>query len=98
MTLQKRACPSSAGTLVNLLPAAFPSNLGAPKNMNRSIPVYQAGGTLYACVSEPRLSTLLSAGLVARVVRHRKGSYQSSNSFHASWRPEADVGQPREGN
>lgn len=41
--------------------------------MNVSIPVYQADGSLYACVSEQRLATLQSAGLVARVVRHRKG-------------------------
>jgi hypothetical protein len=41
--------------------------------MNSSIPVYQADGSLYACVSEQRLATLQSAGLVSRVVRHRKG-------------------------
>ena len=41
--------------------------------MNTSIPVYQADGSLYASVSEQRLARLQSAGLVARVVRHRKG-------------------------
>ena len=41
--------------------------------MNPSIPVYNADGSLYACVSEQRLARLQSAGLVARVVRHRKG-------------------------
>ncbi|MGD1092190.1 MAG: hypothetical protein ABSB35_09380 [Bryobacteraceae bacterium] len=41
--------------------------------MNRSIPVYQADGSLYACVSEQRLAMLQSAGLVSRVMRHRKG-------------------------
>ena len=41
--------------------------------MNASIPVYQADGSLYACVSEQRLARLQSAGLIARVVRHRKG-------------------------
>jgi hypothetical protein len=41
--------------------------------MNASIPVYQADGSLYASVSEQRLARLQSAGLVARVVRHRKG-------------------------
>jgi len=41
--------------------------------MNASIPVYQADGSLYACVSEQRLARLQSAGLVARLVRHRKG-------------------------
>ena len=41
--------------------------------MNTSIPVYQADGSLYASVSEQRLARLQSAGLVSRVVRHRKG-------------------------
>jgi len=41
--------------------------------MNSSIPVYHADGGLYACVSDQRLARLQSAGLVARVVRHRKG-------------------------
>jgi hypothetical protein len=39
----------------------------------KSIPVYRADGSLYACVSEQRLARLQTAGLVARVVRHRKG-------------------------
>jgi hypothetical protein len=43
------------------------------KTKNASIPVYRADGSLYACVSEHRLARLQSAGLVARVVRHRKG-------------------------
>src|ERR1035437_8781986 len=64
---------SSAGTLVNLLPAAVPATPRVPKNMNTSIPVYQADGSLYATVSEQRLARLQSAGLVSRVVRHRKG-------------------------
>src|ERR1039458_10620864 len=46
-----------AGTLVNLLPAAVPA----------------ADGSLHASVAEQRLARLQSAGLVARVVRHRKG-------------------------
>jgi hypothetical protein len=41
--------------------------------VNSSIPVYHAHGGLYACVSDQRLARLQSAGLVARVVRHRKG-------------------------
>lgn len=41
--------------------------------MNTSIPVYRADGSLYACVSEQRVAVLQSVGLVARVVRHRKG-------------------------
>ncbi len=41
--------------------------------MNALIPVYHADGSLYAWASEQRLARLQSAGLVARVVRHRKG-------------------------
>ena len=41
--------------------------------MNVSIPVYRADGSLYACASEQRFAKLQSAGLVARVVRQRKG-------------------------
>jgi len=37
------------------------------------IPVYHADGSLYAWASEQRLARLQSAGLVARVVRQRKG-------------------------
>jgi len=43
------------------------------KTENVSIPVYRADGSLYACVSEQRLARLQAAGLVMRVVRHRKG-------------------------
>jgi hypothetical protein len=41
--------------------------------MNALIPVYHADGSLYAWASEQRLARLQSAGLVARVVRPRKG-------------------------
>ena len=41
--------------------------------MNALIPVYNADGSLYACVSDKRLTRLQSAGLLARVVRKRKG-------------------------
>jgi hypothetical protein len=41
--------------------------------MNVSIPVYHADGSLYAWASEQRFAKLQSAGLVARVVRQRKG-------------------------
>jgi hypothetical protein len=41
--------------------------------MKALIPVYNAEGSLYACVSEQRFARLQSAGLVARVVRRRKG-------------------------
>jgi hypothetical protein len=37
------------------------------------IPVYNADGSLYAWASEQRFARLKSAGLVARVVSHRKG-------------------------
>jgi hypothetical protein len=37
------------------------------------IPTYNADGSLYAWASEQRFARLQSAGLVARVVRHRKG-------------------------
>ena len=41
--------------------------------MNASIPVYNADGSLYAWASEQRFARLQSAGMVARVVRQRKG-------------------------
>ena len=41
--------------------------------MNASIPVYNADGSLYAWASEQRFARLQSAGLVARVVRLRRG-------------------------
>ena len=41
--------------------------------MNALIPVYNADGSLYACATEQRLARLQSAGMVARVVRQRKG-------------------------
>ena len=44
-----------------------------PKTMNASIPVYRADGSLYCTASEERLARFQSVGLVARVVRHRKG-------------------------
>jgi hypothetical protein len=68
-----QASNESAGTLVNLLPAVPPAAARVFKTMNISIPIYQADGSLYACVSEQRLTRLQSAGLVAHVVRHRKG-------------------------
>ena len=44
-----------------------------PKTVNASIPVYRAARSLYGHVNEHRMAHLQSAGLVARVVRHRKG-------------------------
>ena len=58
---------------MNLLPAAFPLRYVCSNRMNLSIPVYRPDGSLYACVSPQRLARLQSAGMVARVVRHRKG-------------------------
>ena len=58
---------------MNLFPAAFPAAPQVSIIMNSSIPVYKADGSLYGCVSEQRLAKLQSAGLVARVVCHRKG-------------------------
>jgi hypothetical protein len=49
--------------------------------MNSSIPVYQADGSLYASVTEQRLMRLQAAGLVARVVRSRKGQVQRAILF-----------------
>jgi hypothetical protein len=49
--------------------------------MNVSIPVYKADGRLYACVSAQRLARLQSAGLVARVVRSRKGEVKRAILF-----------------
>ena len=49
--------------------------------MNASIPVYKADGSLYACVSEQRLARLQSVGLVAHVVRHRKGHINRATLF-----------------
>jgi hypothetical protein len=49
--------------------------------MNVSIPVYRADGSLYACVSEQRLARLQSAGMLARVVRHRKGHINRAIMF-----------------
>jgi hypothetical protein len=41
--------------------------------MNATIPVYRADGRLYDHVTERGLARLQEAGLIARVVRHRKG-------------------------
>jgi hypothetical protein len=41
--------------------------------MQATIPVYRADGRLYDVVSERALARLEAAGLIARVVRHRKG-------------------------
>jgi hypothetical protein len=49
--------------------------------MQALIPVYNADGSLYAWASEPQLARLQSAGLVARVVRSRKGQLKRAILF-----------------
>ena len=71
-TLQQRS--PSAGTLVNPLPQLSSLPSVCPKIMNATlIPVYQADGSLYAWASEQRFARLQLTGMVARVVRQRKG-------------------------
>lgn len=41
--------------------------------MNATIPVYRADGRLYDNVTQRGLARLQAAGLIARVVQHRKG-------------------------
>jgi len=77
---------------VNLFSAAFPAAARVSKIMNTSIPVYQADGSLYACVSEQRLARLQSAGLVARVVRD-KDHVNRAILFFLPGSAEAKVGQ-----
>jgi hypothetical protein len=55
--------------------------------MTSSIPVYQADGSLYASVSEQQLARLELAGLVARVVRHRKGHINRAFLFTRTGEP-----------
>ena|ERR1035437_7099922 len=45
------------------------------------IPVYHAEGSLYAHVNEQRLDRLQSVGLVARLVRSRKGQIKRAILF-----------------
>ncbi len=49
--------------------------------MSALIPVYKADGSLYAWASEQRFARLQSAGLVARVVCHRKGYINRATLF-----------------
>jgi hypothetical protein len=49
--------------------------------MNALIPVYNADGSLHAWASEQRFARLQSAGLVARVVRNRKGHIKRAILF-----------------
>ncbi len=51
------------------------------KTIPGSIPVYRADHSLYAHVSQQGLEGLRSAGLVARVVRSRKGDIKRVSLF-----------------
>jgi hypothetical protein len=72
---------------VNLFPAAFTGAASVSKTMNSSIPVYNADGSLYDWASEERLTRLQSAGLVARIVRHRKGHINRATLFQRPGEP-----------
>ena len=59
---------------MNPFPQQFLSIHVCPRPLNNiSIPIHYADGSLYAWASEQRFARLQSAGLVARVVRQRKG-------------------------
>lgn len=60
----------SAETLLKLF-LAFPEEELFPKNME--IPLYSAGGELQGRISESKLAGLVSAGIVVRIIRHKKG-------------------------
>ena len=77
----------SAGTLVNPFPQPFLSLYVCPKTISALIPVYSADGSLYAWASEQRFARLQSAGLVARVVRHRKGHVNRAILFRRPGEP-----------
>jgi hypothetical protein len=49
--------------------------------MNALIPVYHADGSLYAWATEQRFARLQAAGMVARVVRQRKGGINRAILF-----------------
>ena len=51
------------------------------KAITGSIPVYCADGSLYCTANEERLERLQSVGLVARVVRSRKGDIKRAILF-----------------
>ena len=78
----RRPTETSAGTLVNLFPAD--TVLHVCMAMDTRIPVYKADGTLYSRVTEQGLARLQALGLVARVVRHRKGHINRAILFRRS--------------
>jgi hypothetical protein len=53
----------------------------SPRTNNPLIPVYQADGSICAVVNEQRFERLQSVGLVARVVRSRKGQVKRAILF-----------------
>src|ERR1035437_5643752 len=72
----------SAGTLMKPFPQLFLSLHVCPRIMSAAlIPVYHADGSLYAVVNEQRFERLQSVGLVARVVRSRKGQVKRAILF-----------------
>lgn len=52
--------------------------------MPRLIPIYSADGALQDKVTEERLERLHSLGLIARVIRHRKGHVNRAVMFRRS--------------
>jgi hypothetical protein len=79
--VKRFAVVRGAVTLMKSFPAAFPVCPRVSKTMNALIPVYNADGSLHAWASEQRFARLQSAGLVARVVRSRKGQVRRAILF-----------------
>lgn len=71
------------------IPAATQLLLVSPKPTGSQIPVYRADLSLYAHVSEKRFERLQSVGLIARIVRSRKGDIKRAILF-------ALPGEPKE--
>ena len=69
------------------------------KAITSSIPVYRADGSLFCTANEERLARLQSVGLVARVVRSRKGDVKRAILFVGPGEPSpilaADLGGTR---
>ena len=66
---------------MNLLPQHSLMLPVSPKTASPLIPVYQADGSLDSVVNEQVLERLQSVGLVARVVRSRKGQVKRAFLF-----------------
>ena len=63
----------SAETLLNLFLASFLFGKCVPKNAVKLIPLYSAGGQFQKKITEQQIVSLERAGLLLRIVRHRKG-------------------------